>query len=152
MTESPQQPPVAEPSTRRRKAWLIAGGVLALAVLAYLATQLHDAQPDYYQPARTALVTAKQRFAVSYSEENDLLANLHQTHQDLQSVIETLDKAGVEPAYRNELEQLRERLRRMMDMQHLEQIDSQQLNAEYAAIEAEFDVLIKKLSHPNSAQ
>ena len=151
MTESPQHPPMPRPP-HRRNAWLIAGGVLALAVLAYLAMQLHEAQPDFYQPARTALVTAKQRFAVSYSEENDLLENLHQTHRDLQSVIESLDKAGVDASYRSDLESLRARLQGLMDMHHLEQIDSRQLNAEYGAIEADFDELINKLSRPKSTQ
>lgn len=144
------QPSSPETAKRLHRVLSVLAGLAALAITGYLALMLHESQPDYYQPARTALVTAKQRFAVSYSEENDLLESLRQTHQDLTSVISKLDDAGVDPAYRADLEHLRARLQQLTDVQYLEQLSSPQLADEYSAIEAEFDALIAKLGRHQS--
>lgn len=130
---------------------LIVVVVLGAAIVTYLMLNARNSAPDYYVPARTALVTAKERLEVSYGEEANLLTLLQQTHRDLETAVEALDQASIDPELRNEVDTLRLRLRALEDVKRLEKTTPEQLKNSYHAIEAQLDALIAKLeTHDNA--
>ena len=81
---------------RLRKIALVVGAI-AVAGVIYLGFMLHESGPNYYQPARVALVSAQPQLAESYSHEKALLEQLHIVHNVKNSaVVESPQRADSE--------------------------------------------------------
>lgn len=124
---------------------LIAVAVIGLAGLIYLGLKFRQAEPDYYQPTRAALITARERLDASFSGEAELIRQLKSTHKELEAAITALDKATVHPEYRRSVETLRMRLRKLEDANYLNQTSPKQLQLAYREIGAQIGALIDKL-------
>ena len=133
---------------RRRRTLRIAVLVTALGTLVGLVSlglMVRQNDPDYYEPARTALVSAREQLEASYSQEAALLAMLRKTHHDLEAAIRSLDKAKVAPRHRRDMAILRERLRALEDVERLQHMTPDQLHESYREIELQLSNLIGAL-------
>jgi chromosome segregation ATPase len=134
-------------SKRLHRWWTLAFLVLAIGIAGfmYLGSVLHDREPNYYQPARKALVTARQRLEQSYTHEATAIKELKVTHRELETAIAALNKARVDPAYQRNIETLRTRLQALEDIERLEQTSPEQLQQSYHEIADQLSALIEKL-------
>jgi hypothetical protein len=120
---------------------------IAIAGFMYLGSILHDREPNYYQPARKALVIARQQLEQSYTHEATAIKELKITHRELETAITALNKARVDPAYQRNIEMLRRRLQALEDIERLEQASPKQLQKSYHEIADQLSALIEKLEH-----
>ncbi len=134
------------------RALIIAVVIIGGAILTYIVLDARDTRPNYYAPARTALVTAKERFEVAFGEESNLLNYLQETHRDLENAIAALEQARIDPELRHDIDTLRLRLRALEDMKRLQHTTPEQLKQSYHEIGAQIDALIAKLEKRNTAQ
>jgi hypothetical protein len=118
---------------------------IAIAGFMYLGSVLHDKEPNYYQPARKALVIARQQLEQSYTHEATAIKELKITHRELETAIAALNKARVDPAYQRNIETLRIRLQALEDIERLEQTSPKQLQKSYHEIADQLSALIEKL-------
>ena len=133
---------------RRRQAIVVIVSVVGFAGAIYFGSVLRERDPDYYQPARTALITARQRVEASYTHEAVLLEQLQNTHRELEAAIAALNNARVDPANQREVAILRSRLRALEDVERLDRTSPEQLQQSYREIEAQLSALIEKLERP----
>lgn len=124
---------------------LIAVSVIGLVGLIYLGLMFRETEPNYYQPTRAALITARERLDASFSGEAELIKRLKSTHKELEAAITALDQAGIHPEYRQDIQTLRMRLRRLEDATYLSQTSPKQLQLVYREIGAKISALIDKL-------
>jgi chromosome segregation ATPase len=127
--------------------WALAFLVLAIGIAGfmYLGSVLHNREPNYYQPARKALVNARERLEQSYTHEETAIKELKITHRELETAIAALNKARVDPAYQKKIATLRTRLQALEDIERLEQTSPRQLQQSYHQIANQLSVLIEKL-------
>lgn len=133
-------------------ATLITVAVLGLAGLIYLGLKFRQAEPDYYQPARTALITARERLDASFSGEVEVSRQLKSTRKELEAAITALDQAAIHAGYRRDLEALRRQLRRLEDPDYLSRTSPEQLQQAYREIGSRISALIDRLDSPPQAR
>lgn len=119
--------------------------VVGFTGLIYIGLLLRATGPDYYQPARTALVEARQKLEASYNHEAVLLEQLRSTHHDLEAAIVALAQARVSPGDELEVAKIQTRLRALEDVRDLEKLSPEQLHQSYRDIEAQLTALVEKL-------
>jgi phage shock protein A len=124
---------------------VIAATVIGLVGLIYLGLILRETEPDYYKPARTALITARQRLAVSFGQESQVLEQLRGAHKNLEAAITALDRVKTNPECRDKVATLRQRLRELEDVDRLQDTSPEQLRESYSSIEDQLHALIVKL-------
>ncbi len=124
---------------------LIALAVIGLTGLIYLSLMVRQTEPDYYQPARTILITVRERLDASFSGEAQLIKQLKNTHKELEAAIAALDQLNIDPEYQHDVDALRIRLRTLEDAKHLSQTSPEQLHLAYREIEDQISALIDKL-------
>jgi septal ring factor EnvC (AmiA/AmiB activator) len=131
-----------------------AGLLLAVVVLAgvvYFASLIRQSEPDYYQPARAALVAAQKRLADSYQHETALIEQLQISHRDLDAAINELQKAARKaPGNQQRIEDLRVRLHALADPDWLAKADTKQMQQSFRELSDEIDALIVELQHAGS--
>lgn len=124
---------------------------LALAVVAaatYFGPQLREQEPDYYNPARTALVNARLRFESSLGHEQALINQLRLAHEELDSAITQLSRAAdLDPADRARIEGLRTGLQAIERADRLGETTAAGLQQSYRDLLAQMDVLIRDLEN-----
>lgn len=121
-------------------------GVIAIAGVIYLGFMLHESGPNYYQPARVALVSAQRQLAESYSHEKALLEQLRIVHNELDAAMGDLQKAEyLDHADQREIESLRLRLKALEDAKQLSHTTPEQLQESYQSLTAQLDALINRL-------
>jgi chromosome segregation ATPase len=121
-------------------------GVVAVAGAAYLGFRLHESGPNYYQPARVALVSAQRQLAESYSHEKALLEQLRIVHNELDAAMANLGKAEkLDHADKRKIESLRLRLKSLEDARQLSHTTPEQLQESYQSLTTQLDALIDKL-------
>lgn len=121
---------------------LIAATVIGFVGLIYIGLAIRHTEPDYYRPARSALVAARQHLEMSLGQETALLEQLQESHKNLESAIAALDEASVDPNVRDDVAALRVRLRALEDVNRLQNTDPQQLRESYRAISHQLSALI----------
>lgn len=120
---------------------LAAGGI-------YLAWQLHQESPDYYRPARTALVTAQKHLAESYGRETVLLEQLEAVHRESRAAVDELTRAAdLDPRNRAEIQALARRLDELQDARRLDQRTPDELRAAYHDLSRRVTALIDELEN-----
>jgi DNA repair ATPase RecN len=117
-----------------------------LSGLAYLGLMVHQTEPDFYAPTRTALVSARQHLEDSFSQEAELLGMLQGAHRDLEAAANDLDRAATDPDHRREVKVLRRRLRALEDVERLQHMTPKQLHESYQEIERQLSTLIDRLA------
>jgi septal ring factor EnvC (AmiA/AmiB activator) len=121
-------------------------GVVAVAGVIYLGFILHESGPNYYQPARVALVSAQRQLAESYSHEKALIEQLHTVHSELDAAMADLEKAeSLDHADKREIETMRVRLQALEDARQLSHTTPEQLQESYQGLTAQLDALINRL-------
>jgi len=123
-------------------------GVIALIALLYIGFEFRDREPNYYTPARTALVNARLRFEESLGHERALIAQLDKAHQELGSAIDRLAlAANLDPADRARIEVLRSNLLSIESDDHLGEMSPKKLHQLYGDLLAKMDTLITDLEN-----
>jgi hypothetical protein len=141
------------PTTRHPHLWRYAVaviGALSLAGIFYLGFVLRAKEPNFYSPARTALVGVRQRLAESYSHERAMLEQLRMARSELDAAIRHLEKAArLDPEDRRVIETLRVRLKALENPNGVSQLSPEELRQSYHALMAQLDALIAKLQRPH---
>ena len=128
---------------RRRRYVLMGLGIIALAAAVIYGPALRKQGPNFYNPARNALVNARLRFEQSLDHELALVDQLQQAREELDLAITELGKAAdLDPADRAKIEQMRSKLLSMESPDHLEQLGSQELFQSYRDLLAQMEALI----------
>ena len=135
---------------RHRRYVVIGLGILALAAVIVFGPALREQEPDYYDPARTALVNARLRFEESLGHEQALISQLQMVREELDSAITQLGKAAdLDPADRARIEELRTRLQSIGRSGTLGELSSYELHQSYRELLAQMDALIADLDNRN---
>ena len=125
-----------------------AAGFLVVALIlgsVLLIFDLYQDRPDYYEPARSALVEARLHLNASYDRERDLLKKVQSAHRELDAAIRFMERAEQEaPADKKELAALRGRVQALEDDQKTEQMSVSELHRRYQALFEDLDALIRK--------
>jgi len=139
------------PSTRWGR-WFITLFLLILVLALWLLFLLHQSEPNYYQPARAALVAARHRLHEYYSHESVIIQELRKARNELEATISLLNKAeDLDPADQQRLDALRLQLRQLEDVKQATHMSPEQLHTSYRAVAEGLDELIHKLemsTHP----
>jgi exonuclease VII small subunit len=123
-------------------------GILALAAVSYFGPMLREQEPNYYNPARTALVNARLRFEESLGHEQALITQLQMVREELDSAITQLDKAAdLDPADRARIKTLRSSLLLIEPHDGLREPSSNELHQSYRDLLAQMDALITDLDN-----
>ena len=134
---------------RRRRRYLVLGaGIIALTAVVAFGPALRKQEPDYYDPARTALVNARLRFEESLGHEQALITQLHMVREELGSAIAELEKAAdLDPADRARIEAMRSGL---MSIEHPDkpgELNPNELHQSYRNMLAQMDALITEIDN-----
>lgn len=133
---------------RRRRYVVLGLVILALAAVIYFGPKLREQEPNYYDPARTALVNARLRFEESLGHEQALIAQLQMVHKELDSAIAQLGRAAdLDPADRARIEDLRASLLSIEQTDGPEKLGSEELYQSYRELLAQMDALITDLDN-----
>lgn len=137
---------VRSPNRRRWSLATVAALLIAAAIAAYLGTEIRDSGPNFYAPARTALVNAQQRLSEAYTRYSALLELLHNAHADLDAVLGELNKAArLDPRDRDEIQALARRLGELDDARRLDRMTIGQLQQGYRELSDELNALIERM-------
>ena len=130
-----------------RRHYVILGlGIIALATALYFGPELRDREPNYYDPARAALLNARQRFEESMVHEQELISHRQIAREELKSAITELARAAnLDPADRARIEDLRSSLLSIESPDSPEQAGSQNLHQSYHALFEQMEALIADL-------
>jgi|GEM_PF-3494425 hypothetical protein len=133
---------------RRRRYIVLGAAIVALAGVIIFGPALRQQEPDYYDPARTALVNARLRFEESLGHEQALITQLHMVREELASAMAELDKAAdLDPADRARIEDMRSGL---MSIEHPDkpgELNPNELQQSYRDLLARMDALITELDN-----
>lgn len=134
-------------TVHRRRRYIVLGlGILILAVLIYFGPAFRKHEPNYYDPARVALVNAKLQFEESLGHERELIEQLQMAHDELDSAITHLAQAAdLDPADRSRIETLRASLRSIEGPDRLGKINLEELHRIYRDMLAQMETLITDL-------
>ena len=133
---------------RRRRYVVLGLVVIALAAAIYFGPALREQEPNYYDPARTALVNARLRLEESIGHEQALIAQLQMAHEELDAAIAQLAKAAnLDPADRTRIESLRSILLSIESNDRLGAISSKKLQQSYQDLLAQIEALITDMDN-----
>ncbi|MEJ2094573.1 MAG: hypothetical protein P8X93_05255 [Gammaproteobacteria bacterium] len=140
-------PPQTEEHRRRR--YVVLGlGIIALAAAIYFGPLLREQEPNYYDPARTALVNARLQFEESFGHEQVLIDQIQLAHEELDSAITQLARvAELDPAYRTRIEALRASLLSIENTDHPGETNPEKLQQSYRDLLVQMDALITDLDN-----
>ena len=133
---------------RDRKGYLLL--VLILVPAAVLVSlrlpQLTSRRPDFYQPARPDLTSAKIHLSAYYDDEKLLLSDLSQAHRQLATTLSLLAKAKSQlaPKDRLLLDSLRSRLQELEQARTSGSMTAETLRRTYQQLAAELKALIDR--------
>ena len=133
----------------RRRRYLVLGlAIIALVAVIFFGPALREREPDYYNPARTALVNARLLFEESLGHEQELIDQLQMVREELDSAITHLGKAAdLDPADRARIEALRSSIQTMERSDGLADLSSNELHQSYRDLLAQMDALITDLDN-----
>jgi len=134
---------------QRRRRYLVLGmGIIVLAAVIFFGPALREREPNFYNPARTALVNARLRFEESLGHEQALISQLQMVHEELDSAITHLGKAAdLDPADRARIEALRSSIQSIERPDALVESSANELHQSYRDLLAQMDALITDLDN-----
>jgi septal ring factor EnvC (AmiA/AmiB activator) len=140
----PQRAAVRRRRRRLRIAAAVALPVLLLGGVLLLSDRFHKA-PDYYDPARAALVEANLHLNEAYNYEQDLLTQITNAHRELSTAIRYLQQAeDAEPKTKREIDALQARLTALEDREQTKSLTPADLHATYRALTEEIEALVHR--------
>jgi hypothetical protein len=130
-----------------RRRYVVAGlAIIFLAAVIYFGPALREREPNYYNPARTALVNARLRFEESLGHEQALISHRQLAREELNSAITQLAKAeDLDPADRARIEALRSSLLSIENPDRPDELSSKKLHQSYQHLFAQMEALITEL-------
>ena len=133
---------------RRRRNIVLGLVTLALVAVVLYGPALREQEPDYYNPARTAIVNARLQLEESLGHEKALNEQLQMVHEELDSAITQLGKAAdLDPADRARIEALRSSLMSIERPDASLEQSSNELYQSYSDLLSQMDVLIAELDN-----
>ena len=152
ISNSMDLPPQPENHRRRRYVVLGLGFVILVAVIIF-GPMLRKQEPNYYDPARAALINARQQFEESLAHEEVLLEQIRMAHEELDSAITQLARvADLDPSHRSAIESLRASLLSIENPDHPEETSPEQLRQSYRDLLVRMDALIKDVEKRSRQQ
>lgn len=135
----------------RRRRYIVLGLFIAvLAAILYFGPMLRKQEPNYYDPARVALINAKQQFEESLVHEQVLIDQLNMARAELDTAISQLARvAALDPAHRAGVESLRANLLALENPEHPGTTSPEQLKQSYRELLMQMDALIKDMDRHN---
>jgi predicted TPR repeat methyltransferase len=145
MTTKPNRSLQTAARTRRR--YVVLGlGIIAMVAAIYYGPSLREQEPDYYNPARTALVNARMRLEESLGHEHALIAQLQMAREELDSAIANLARAAdLDPADRARIDALRSSIQSIESPDQPGEASPEKLHQAYGELLAEMEALISDL-------
>lgn len=133
----------------RRRRYLVLGfGIFALTAVIVFGPGFREQEPNYYNPARAALVNARLLFLESLEHEEELITQLQEVRKELDSAINQLGRAAdLDRGDRAKIEELRSGLQSIERSGGSGELSSQELDQSYRDLLAQMDVLIAELDH-----
>lgn len=133
---------------RKRKILSLSLLLAAVAVSAPFIYDLLRDRPNFYDPARTALVAAQRNLSEAYAhvaEERQLLEQVKAAHQDIRDALALVDQAErLDPADKAAIDALQAQLARLEDDGRILQMDDEQVRSVYQGISEQLQTLIEK--------
>jgi hypothetical protein len=143
-----QNQPAQTDEHRLRRSVVLGLGIIALAAAIYFGPALREKEPDYYDPARTALVNARLLIEESLGHERAVVDQLKMAHEELDSAITQLTKAAdLDAAYRTRIEALRARLLSIENTDRSGETSPEELQQSYRDLLAQTQALITELDN-----
>ena len=135
----------------RRLRYMVLGlCIIALAAAVYFGPALREHEPNYYDPARAALIKAQRQFEESLVHEQVLIEQLKMAHEGLDSAIAQLAKvADLDPAHRSRIESLRKSLQSIENQNSTDsgETNPEKLQQAYRDLLAQIDALITDMDN-----
>lgn len=120
----------------------------ALVAAIYFGSTIRGTEPDYYSPARTALVNARLKFEESLAHEQALVAELRMAHRELNAAIDELAEAeDLDPDDRNKIRELRSGLLAIEEADQRGELGPERLHQSYQEWLGRMNTLIRQLEH-----
>jgi len=133
---------------RRRRYWVLGLIIIVVAAVIFFGPALREQEPDYYNPARIALVNARMRFEESLGHEQALIEQLQMVHKELGSAIVHLAKAAdLDPADRARIEAMRSTLESLENPERLRKASPEKLQQSYRELLAQMETMIEDLDN-----
>ena len=133
---------------RGRKSYLLLLLILvpAAVLVSLRLPQFVSRRPDFYQPARPDLTSAKIHLSAYYDDEKLLLSDLSQAHRQLSTTLSLLAKAKSQlaPKDRMLLDNLRSRLQDLEQARTSGSMTAETLRRTYQQLAAELKALIER--------
>ena len=133
---------------RGRKSYLLLLLILvpAAVLVSLRLPQFVSRRPDFYQPARPDLTSAKIHLSAYYDDEKLLLSDLSQAHRQLSTTLSLLAKAKSQlaPKDRMLLDNLRSRLQDLEQARTSGSMTAETLRRTYQRLAAELKALIER--------
>ena len=133
---------------RGRKGYLLLLLILvpAAVLVSLRLPQFASQRPDFYQPARPDLTSAKIHLSAYYDDEKLLLSDLSQAHRQLATTLSLLAKAKSQlaPKDRLLLDSLRSRLQELEQARTSGSMTAETLRRTYQQLAAELKALIDR--------
>jgi septal ring factor EnvC (AmiA/AmiB activator) len=118
--------------------------LLGLAVTTFVLLDTLSERHDLYNPARTALVNARQYLSESFSQEQDVLEQLKRIHHELDESLRLLARAEeIDPTVKAQVDVLRARLTALEDQRTISGMDKQTLRDTDQTLLRDFEELIQ---------
>ena len=132
----------------RRRYVALGVAVFALAAVIFFGPTLREQEPNYYNPARTALVNARLRFEESLGHEQALITQLQMVREELGSAIAELDKAAdLDPADQAGIKAIRAGLLSIEHPDNPGEPGTNELHQAYRDLLDQMDALITELDN-----
>jgi DNA repair ATPase RecN len=101
--------------------------------------------PDFYDPVRAALVEADLHLQQSYDYQEDLVAQLHKAHRELEAAIGYLqDAENASPRDKRTIDALQARLKALEDTEQTEGLSPAELHRTYRGLTEEIEALVRR--------
>jgi hypothetical protein len=98
-----------------------------------------------YNPARVALINARQQLSESLRQEEDILEQVRRVHKELDASLALLASAEqIDPTMKAPIEALRAQLSALENDPSVAEMDSETLRSTYQRLLAEFEALIER--------
>jgi hypothetical protein len=135
------------PRIPKRNLLFVAAG-LGLAAAVYFGWLMRANDPNFYEPARSAVVDVRFHLSEIYAHEAAAIEQLRLVHRDLGDALDQLSKAALlDTEDRQELEQLKARLQELEKAAIRTAVTPDQLKHSYRALSHDLDALIGRLEH-----
>lgn len=140
--------PVKTEEHRRRRYVVLGLIIIVLTAAIYFGPVVRKQEPNYYDPARTALVNARHLFEESLVHEQVVIHQLQMAHEELDLAITRLAKvADLDPVYRTRVESLRASLLSIENPDRPGEASPEKLQQSYQDLLSQMEAMITDLDN-----